>query len=87
MKSANFDDLTKQCKSIIQNNSPEDSMKKISNLKLSDNKKVGKETAFKIYNVYSDESVKYNSKTYENNINQYKNKVNLNVEKAKKIIV
>lgn len=85
MKNANYNNLTKQCKTIIENNSPEDSMKKISNIKLSD-KKVGKETAFKIYKAYSDESVKYDSKKYENNINQYKNKVNSNVEKAKKVV-
>jgi hypothetical protein len=45
---------------------------------------MGKETALKIYNIYSEDSVNYDSKKYQTNINSYKEKVNKNIKIANK---
>jgi hypothetical protein len=81
MSSVNYDDLTKKCKTIIRNNDPKDSIEKIS--KIENNKKeIGTKKALMIYSVYKDESVKYEPKKYDNNINLYKSKVAKNYTNA-----
>jgi hypothetical protein len=85
MRQGLYDNLSNKCKSVIKTNNPEESIKKISNLKLpGSSNKLGKDAAFKIYNLYSDESVEYKQITYQNDINKYKNKVNNNIKKAEK---
>jgi hypothetical protein len=76
--------LTNKCIDIIKNNNPDDSLDKISNLRIpgtSDN--LGYSTALKIYEHYSNDSVPYSSEEYKNNINEYKDKVNRNIKKAR----
>jgi hypothetical protein len=78
-----YENLSNQCKSIIKNKSPEVSVKKISELESPLNgQKLGNKNALKIYSAYSNESVKYDSNLYKNNIIEYSNKVNSNIEKA-----
>lgn len=82
MKQGSYYEISKQCKTIIRDNKPNNSIHMISEIKAPGGEKLGNEIALKIYNAYSDESVKYDSKKYENNINSYKNKVNANIAKA-----
>jgi hypothetical protein len=82
----NYDALTNKCKNIIKSNNPSDSINKISNLKTPKGNSFGNDVAMKIYKLYSDESVKYDSKKYQNNISSYKKSVKNNVEKAKKTV-
>ena len=82
MRNNSHFDLAKECETIIKNNNPEKSMDLISNIILPSNKKVGKKLAFKIFIVYSDKSVKYDSKIYQNDINSFKRKVKKNVKIA-----
>jgi hypothetical protein len=78
-----YQKISNKCKSTIREKSPEESIKIISNLKSpTSGKNIGEKDALKIYNVYSNESVKYDSKLYKNNINDYSNKINSNIEKA-----
>lgn len=81
MRNENFDDITKICKNIIENNDPIKSINKISNLNLQNGKKIGKSYALKIYTIYADSSVKFDSK-YDNNINSFKKKRNINIQIA-----
>jgi len=74
----NYDTLAKKCKTIIRTNNPKDSIEKISKIKNDDNQTIGNKKALLIYSVYKDESVKYEPKKYDNNINEYKSKVNKN---------
>lgn len=79
MSNVNYDDLTKKCKTIIRNNNPKDSIEKISKIKNNgSNNIIGTKTALMIYSVYKDDSVKYEPKKYDNNINLYKSKVDKN---------
>jgi hypothetical protein len=83
MSSANNDSLTKKCKTIIRTNSPKDSIEKISKIKNSEsNDIIGAKKALLIYSVYKDESVKWEPKKYDNNINSYKSKVENNYKSA-----
>ena len=78
-----YDKLSNKCKSTIRDKSPEESLKIISNLKSpTTGQNIGEKNALKIYTVYSKESVKYDNNLYKNNINEYSNKVNSNIEKA-----
>ena len=77
--------LEKKLKNIINTNNPKQSIDLMSKCRLPEsNKEIGKETALKIYNSYSENSVKYDSKKYQTNINTYKEKVNNNVKVATK---
>lgn len=82
MKNNSHVDLAKECETIIKNNSPEKSMQIISNIILPSNKKIGKKIALEIFTLYADKSVKYDPKTYQNNINAFKNKVKKNIKIA-----
>jgi hypothetical protein len=77
MSSLNYDNLTKKCKTIIRNNSPKDSIEKISKIE-SNTKEIGTKKALMIYSVYKDDSVKWEPKKYDNNIGLYKSKVSKN---------
>ncbi len=81
MSSIDYDSLTEKSKKIIRNNNPSISIAKISKLKIN-NEVVGNKKALMIYSVYKDESVKYEPKKYDNNINSYKSKVNKNYTSA-----
>jgi len=81
MSNVNYDDLTKKCKTIIRTNNPKNSIEKISKIE-SNKKEIGKKKASMIYSVYKDESVKYEPKKYDNNINLYKSKVSKNYTSA-----
>ena len=81
-----YDNLTNKCKNIIQKNNPSESINKIANFKSPGGNVLGKEMALKIYKIYSNESVKYDSKKYETNISSYKKSVKNNLEKAKQSI-
>ncbi len=76
--------ISKKSLNIIKSNSPEKSISKISNIKLSDNSKIGADKALKIYKFYSDKSVEYKSSLYRNDITSYKNKIDSNIKKASK---
>jgi len=85
MRQGLYDNLSNKCKNTIKVNNPEISINIISNMKLpGSNDKIGKESALKIYNLYSDESVEYKSSNYQNNINKYKTKVKHNINIAEK---
>lgn len=85
MQQGLYDNLTKKCKNTIKNNNPKESINIISDMNLPGKKnKIGNENALKIYKVYADESCKYNSTLYKNDINSYKKKVNNNINEAKK---
>jgi hypothetical protein len=82
-----YEKLSNKCKTIIKNKSPEQSIKKISDLKSpTTGEKLGNANALKIYTSYSNESVNYDSNLYQNNINSYSNSVNSNIERAYKSI-
>lgn len=78
----NYDDITQKSKKIIRNNDPSISIEKISKIKINKNETVGVKKALMIYSVYKDDSVKYEPKKYDNNINLYKSKVNKNYTSA-----
>jgi len=81
----NYDVLETKLKSIISNNNPKQSIELMSKCRLPEsNKEIGKTTALKIYNIYSENSVKYDSKKYQTNINSYKEKVSKNTKIANK---
>ena len=81
--SNNYYNLSEQCKTIIESNNADDSMKIISNLKCNKTgKKIGKKTALKIFIVYSDNSVPYDKNQYKNNITNYQKKVKKNIKIA-----
>ena len=85
MRQGLYNDLSNKCKNTIQLNNPQASIDIISNMKLpGSTNKIGKESALKIYNLYSDNSVEYKSSEYRNNINKYKKKVQKNINIAKK---
>jgi hypothetical protein len=81
MSTITYDDLGKKCKTIIRTNTPKDSIEKISKIK-SNKKEIGANKALMIYSVYKDESVKYEPKKYDNNINLYKSKIAKNYTNA-----
>lgn len=83
------DNITDTFKNIIKNNTPEMSIKKISNTINPNNKnkaKIGLDKALEIYNYLSDNSVKYDVDKYKNDFNKYKNNVNDNINKASKYV-
>ena len=81
-----FNILETKIKNIIKNNDPEKSIKLISEFKLPEsNKLIGKDGATKIYRNYAENSVEYDSKKYQNNINSYKQKVDKNISNSRKI--
>lgn len=77
--------ISKKCIKIIENNSPEEAVKLMSNIKFIDEKKLGEDKAKKIYILYAKKSVQYDSKKYENNINDYTKAVNENKNKVKNL--
>ena len=85
MSNTSANNITKKCKEIIKNNSPQKSIDIISNIiNPVDKNKFGPENALKIYKVLSDDSEEYDINKYKNNINKYKNNVNNNINKASK---
>jgi hypothetical protein len=85
MKQGLYDNLSNVCKTTIKNNNPEDSINIIANMKLpGSSDKIGKDSAYKIYNLYSDKSVNYDTEQYKYNISSYKKKVKNNINRAKK---
>jgi hypothetical protein len=82
MRNISYDDLSNRCKEIIRNKSPEDAINLIAKLKIENGLYVGLNTAKKIYKIYGDESVKYNSNDYGENISTYSKKVKNNINKA-----
>jgi hypothetical protein len=85
MRQGLYDILSKKCINTIKTNDPKESINIISNMKLpGSSNKIGKDSAFKIYKLYSEESVEYKSSEYRNNINSYKKKVNNNINVAQK---
>jgi hypothetical protein len=80
----NYDKLTNKCKKFISDNDASNAINKISNLKTPNGNKIGNDAALKIYKIYADESVKYDSKKNQTNISSYKKNVKTNIEKAKK---
>ena len=83
------DNITDKFKNIIKNNTPEISIKKISNMINPNNKnkdKIGLNKALEIYNYLSDNSVEYDANKYKNDFNKYKNNVNDNINKAAKYV-
>jgi hypothetical protein len=80
-----YDLLETKIKDVINSNDPKKSINIISKMKLPlSNKEIGKETALKLYKSYSENSVNYDSKKYQTNINSYKQQVNNNVKIANK---
>ena len=80
-----YDLLETKIKNIINNNDPKKSIDLISKTRLpQSNKEIGRETALKLYKSYSENSVNYDSKKYQTNINSYKQQVNNNVKIANK---
>jgi hypothetical protein len=80
-----YDKLSSKCKSTIKSKSPQNSINIISNMKLpGKSNSMGKDNALKIYNLYSDHSIEYNSSKYKNNINSYKDSVQSNKNIANK---
>lgn len=77
----NYDTLTKECKNIIKTNNPKNSIEKISKIE-TNKKEIGSKKALLIYSVYKDDSVKWEPKKYDNNINLYKSKVAKNYTSA-----
>jgi len=84
MKDGIYNELSLKCKQIISSNTPNKSIELISNIKLSNGSKVGKEIALKIYKVYADESVEYDVKKDRNNITTYVDKIQTNISIAEK---
>jgi hypothetical protein len=85
MRQGLYDNLSNICKSTIKSNTPDDSINIIANMKLpGSSDKIGKDSAYKIYNLYSDNSVDYDMEKYRNNISSYKKKVRNNINRAKK---
>lgn len=82
MRDISYDKLLNKCINIIKNKPPNIAINLISNLKTEDNNSIGYNTAKKIYKLYADESVKYSSAKYSENISDYTNKVNKNIKKA-----
>jgi len=82
MRNISYDKLSNKCINIIKNKPPNVAISLISNLKTEDNNSIGYDTAKKIYKLYADESVKYTSTKYSENITEYTNKVNKNIKKA-----
>lgn len=83
MTNKKYYDLSKECQTIIKNNTPIRSMEIISNIRIpQNNKKLNKSDALKIYILYADLSVKYDREKYGNNINLYKKKVENNIRIA-----
>jgi len=82
MRNVSYENLSNICKEIIRNKEPNNAINLIANIKTEDNTIIGKDTAKRIYKLYSKESVKYNSNKYSENITEYKKKVNKNIKKA-----
>ena len=81
----NYDLLETKIKNIMNTNNPKQSIDLMSKCRLPEsNKEIGKETALKIYNSYSEKSINYDPKKYQTNINSYKEEVNKNIKIANK---
>ena len=76
--------LSKRCLIIVKTKSPEESIKIISSMKLSDGTVIGKEFALKIYKSFSDKIIPYDSLKYENNISEYKKLIRRKIDRATK---
>ena len=82
-----YDELTKICKNIIRKNNPDTAIMLISTLRFPvSNELIGSKGAVKIFKIYSDCSVGYNSKKYDNNFRSYNTKINKNFRKVNKLL-
>jgi predicted transcriptional regulator len=80
-----YDLLTNKCKNIVENNTPVESINKLSTIYFPGTKKrIGKENAFKIYKLCSKYSVKYTIEEYGNNIREYNKKIMNNLKEAER---
>ena len=81
--SKNYDSLFEDIKLIIKNNTPEDSILKISKFRSPINeKKFGIDKAFEIYKMNVDYSVNYDKKIYANNVSLWNKKILRNLKLA-----
>ena len=86
MKNNTYNNLSIKCRDIIRNNQPENSINIISNMINENGKKIGRDNALKIYNVYSNESINYDEKKYRNNIGTYIKKIDSNISSAQNFV-
>ena len=66
-------DLKKICVKIIKNNASDDAKNKIAKLKnpLKDDEKIGLKKAEELFNIYTEQMVKYDLNKHMNNIDSY----------------
>jgi hypothetical protein len=77
--------IENQIKEIIIKNSPDDSINLISQINVPNkNKVIGFDKALRLYKIYSNNSIKYNSKKYKNSYKNYTNDINSNINSAVK---
>jgi len=72
--------IQNKCLSYIQNKPPNIAVREISNIVKNDNR------ALQIYESGAKYSVPYDDKKYKNNINEYKSKLNKNINSARREI-
>ena len=79
--------LLKQSKEIVKNNTIKNSMHLISNLiNPVTNEKIGSKKAFKIFSQHIRDSMKYNPKKHDNNIDNYINQMKDKIKEAYKYV-
>ena len=77
-----YENISETCKEIIKNKPPDEAINIIANIKIKDNRIIGKKDAKQIYKIYSETSVKYSCNKYSDNVSEYKKKINNNIKKA-----
>lgn len=83
MSSKQFNNFSNKCYSILENNSPQQAISLLAEIRhFKTNEKLGYDNALKVYKIYAEKTVKYDSKKYKNNITGYKNRVNRNINSA-----
>jgi hypothetical protein len=82
-KVSDYDKIINGIKMIVQNNTPELSIMKISKMNdpLTD-KKIGLYKAYELYKINIDYSVKYDKKIYANNVSLWNKKILRNLKLA-----
>lgn len=82
-KNLDYDSLFDKIKKIIRNNTPEDSILKISKFKSPiTGEKFGIKKAFEIYKINIDYSVEYDKKLYANNVSLWNKRILRNLKLA-----
>jgi len=83
MSSKQFNNYSNKCYSILENSSPQQAIALLAEVRhFRTNEKLGFDNALKIYKLYSEKTVKYDSKKYKNNITGYRNKIHRNINEA-----